>query len=383
MITRSLLLASAAILATGTARAADAIIIEPEPVEYVRVCDAYGAGYFYIPGTETCLRIGGEVDFELGFSSDDDGVAGYYGYSDDGYNAYLEMDVYFDARSETEWGTLQSYINFVASGTNIAPTNDPNVAIDDAYLGLGGFRAGYTNTAYTGPYNFRSEFFAHTDGEMLVGDANFMLIQYSYTGGPFGAAISLEDDASGNYAPNIVGALEYAANWGTVYAAAAYATDSQVDGDGTLYDAGFSAKVGLSYAINERSSIRAAVLYASSDNIYAPGSGGGFDNGQAAAGFGGAEWSIMASYGIAATDTLAFGIAGQYFFDFYQNATDNSLGVDGYQIEGNVAWTPVENFTVLTGVAYRDLTDDVSLVGGGSDNLDGSLEGFVRFTREF
>lgn len=37
-----------------------------EPVEYVRVCDAYGAGFFYIPGTETCLRIRGGVD--AGFS---------------------------------------------------------------------------------------------------------------------------------------------------------------------------------------------------------------------------------------------------------------------------------------------------------------------------
>jgi hypothetical protein len=26
------------------------------PVEYVRVCDAYGTGYFYIPGTETCVH---------------------------------------------------------------------------------------------------------------------------------------------------------------------------------------------------------------------------------------------------------------------------------------------------------------------------------------
>jgi len=31
------------------------------PIEYVRICDAYGAGFFYIPGTETCLRIGGLV----------------------------------------------------------------------------------------------------------------------------------------------------------------------------------------------------------------------------------------------------------------------------------------------------------------------------------
>lgn len=27
-----------------------------EPVEYVRVCDAFGTGWFYIPGSETCLN---------------------------------------------------------------------------------------------------------------------------------------------------------------------------------------------------------------------------------------------------------------------------------------------------------------------------------------
>ncbi len=37
------------------------MIPEPEPVEYVRVCDAYGKGYFYIPGTETCMRLSGNV----------------------------------------------------------------------------------------------------------------------------------------------------------------------------------------------------------------------------------------------------------------------------------------------------------------------------------
>lgn len=29
---------------------------DPEPVEYVRVCDLYGYGYFYIPGTDICLN---------------------------------------------------------------------------------------------------------------------------------------------------------------------------------------------------------------------------------------------------------------------------------------------------------------------------------------
>ena len=55
---KALLLGSAAaLIAVSGARAADAIVAEPEPVEYVKVCDMYGAGFFYIPGTETCLSI--------------------------------------------------------------------------------------------------------------------------------------------------------------------------------------------------------------------------------------------------------------------------------------------------------------------------------------
>ncbi|NJR13822.1 MAG: porin, partial [Phyllobacteriaceae bacterium] len=68
---KSLLLGSAAALvAVSGARAADAIIAEPEPVEYVRVCDAFGAGFFYIPGTETCLKVGGYVRYDINITED-------------------------------------------------------------------------------------------------------------------------------------------------------------------------------------------------------------------------------------------------------------------------------------------------------------------------
>ncbi|HET9963642.1 MAG TPA: porin, partial [Nitrospiraceae bacterium] len=70
---KSLLIGSAAVMAAATgARAADAIVVpEPEPMEYVRVCDVYGAGFFYIPGTETCLQISGYIFYEIGATSDD------------------------------------------------------------------------------------------------------------------------------------------------------------------------------------------------------------------------------------------------------------------------------------------------------------------------
>ncbi len=69
---KSLLLGSAAALAAVSgAQAADAIVAaEPEPMEYVRVCDAFGTGYFYIPGTETCLKIGGFIRVQGSFGED-------------------------------------------------------------------------------------------------------------------------------------------------------------------------------------------------------------------------------------------------------------------------------------------------------------------------
>ena len=49
---KTLLLGSAAtLIAVSGAQAADAVVAEPEPVDYVKVCDMYGAGFFYIPGT--------------------------------------------------------------------------------------------------------------------------------------------------------------------------------------------------------------------------------------------------------------------------------------------------------------------------------------------
>ncbi|MCV0427339.1 MAG: porin, partial [Roseibium sp.] len=57
---KSLMLGAAAVATATTAQAAD-LPVAPEPVDYVRVCDAYGARFYYIPGTETCLRVGGRV----------------------------------------------------------------------------------------------------------------------------------------------------------------------------------------------------------------------------------------------------------------------------------------------------------------------------------
>jgi hypothetical protein len=44
------------IVALGAAACMPTVAVEAAPVEYVKICDANGPGYFYNPGTDTCIR---------------------------------------------------------------------------------------------------------------------------------------------------------------------------------------------------------------------------------------------------------------------------------------------------------------------------------------
>ena len=56
---KSLLLGSAAgVVAMAGAQAAD-LPVKAKPVQYVKICSLYGAGFYYIPGTDMCIKVGG------------------------------------------------------------------------------------------------------------------------------------------------------------------------------------------------------------------------------------------------------------------------------------------------------------------------------------
>ena len=128
---KSLLLGSAAALAAVSgAQAADAIVAaEPEPLEYVRVCDAFGTGYFYIPGTETCLKISGYVRTQLNYGEND--------FGDDGtdLNAFTRGQLVFEAKNDTEFGALSSAIVINAE-------QDNGVYLDAGWISIAGFDVG-------------------------------------------------------------------------------------------------------------------------------------------------------------------------------------------------------------------------------------------------
>ncbi len=65
---KSLILGSAAgLVAMGGAQAAD-LPVKAKAVEYVRICSLYGAGFYYIPGTDTCIKLGGYLRVETAFN---------------------------------------------------------------------------------------------------------------------------------------------------------------------------------------------------------------------------------------------------------------------------------------------------------------------------
>ncbi len=62
---KSLLLGSAAGLVAVTAGQAADLPVKAKPVEYVKVCSLYGAGFYYMPGTDMCIKVGGWMRFQV------------------------------------------------------------------------------------------------------------------------------------------------------------------------------------------------------------------------------------------------------------------------------------------------------------------------------
>lgn len=104
-----ILVAAAGLGAAGSAAAIDYAL----PTSPVRACPRHGQGFVQVPGTTTCLRIGGRVTGEYGTGTrriDRDRIAGF------GTSAAVSMD----ARTDTEYGPLRSYVR-VKAGQGPAP----------------------------------------------------------------------------------------------------------------------------------------------------------------------------------------------------------------------------------------------------------------------
>src|SRR5437764_9553852 len=113
---KSLILGSAAgLLAMGVAHAAD-LPVKAKAIEYVRICSAYGPGFWYIPGTDTCIKLGGYLRVDTTFNGGPQGQPAWNGdlgqqnrYRDY-YSARSRMALTVDTRTATEYGVVRTFL---------------------------------------------------------------------------------------------------------------------------------------------------------------------------------------------------------------------------------------------------------------------------------
>src|SRR5436309_5045229 len=171
---------SAALLTLSAAGAAD-LPVKVRAIEYVKVCSAYGAGFWYVPGTDTCIKLGGYVRADVTFNGSLHGQPAWSGDlgQQNRFRDYFvdrsRMALTIDTRTATEYGVVRTFMqsnfqfstqgsntvnpaNFTASpsaGTNTGLLNQPGegyVATEYIFLQFAGFTFGKSASAYATPW---------------------------------------------------------------------------------------------------------------------------------------------------------------------------------------------------------------------------------------
>jgi hypothetical protein len=282
---KSLILGSAAgLIAMSGAQAAD-LPVKAKAVEYVRICSLYGAGFYYIPGTDTCIKIGGYLRVEAAFNTTSvysgaySGPAGAQNRLINYYTARSREDLNIDTRTATEYGVVRTYWDATFSWTSGAYTGNGtggtvysaaaqaggfggvgnpsdggtsggSLGVYHAFIQFAGFTMGKTVSAFDAPWNN----YPGNNFDGLVGGSGVVtgINQLTYTaqfGNGVSASIGVEDqttylqsnlynlagvstagllgggyganDRGGSRAPDIVGVLKVDQAWGLAQLSAA------------------------------------------------------------------------------------------------------------------------------------------------------------------
>jgi hypothetical protein len=225
---------AASFLASTAACAAD-LPVKAKAIEHVRICSLYGAGFFYIPGTDTCLKLGGYLRVDTTFNGGNQGQPAWNGdigqqnrYRDY-YSARGRLALTVDTRTASEYGMVRTFMQadmqFTTIGNNtvnpaLLSTSIPNatsaaqygggvlannaqlletpgggyVAVESIFLQFAGFTFGKSVSAYGTPW---TSFPGNISSHLIGGhDTNTGINNIQYTtqfGNGVSATIGLDD----------------------------------------------------------------------------------------------------------------------------------------------------------------------------------------------
>ncbi|RWA58114.1 porin, partial [Mesorhizobium sp.] len=350
------------------------------------ICDVYGSGYFYIPGTETCLRIGGYVRYDIGvgdvgsfdgaktFDHEDGDVQDTYA-----KNARFTLKTW--TNQETELGTLKTYtetrFNFgnrngypsldnpatQANEFNSNPAGNKGVSLNFAWIQLGGLRVGKDESAFNTFIGYAGNVI--NDTLVPYGDFDTNVVQYYFdAGNGFSAVLSLEEGAGtvgtiDSYVPHVVGGLKWTQGWGAISGVIAY--DSNYEE--------VAGKARLDVTVNDALSLFIMAGYGTDDNLSdptwaIPAGGRGFFKQWSG------NWAVWGGGTYKFNEKTSFNI---------QASTDEGKNVG---VAANIAYDIVPGLTVTAEVDYMHVGDD-TVSNWTSADKENSVGGILRFQRSF
>ncbi len=416
-LVKSLLLGSVAgLAAVAGAQAADLPARKAAAVEYVRVCSTYGAGFFYIPGTETCLRVGGRVRAEMRYlepnSRLDDSI---------GFRARGRIQV--DARTATAYGLLRTFVRFELTrdtGSYGFSSTSPNV--DQAFVQFGGLTAGRSISVFD-----NGDLPTGHMGTLRFSDAP-NVNQFSYTfafGNGFSATVGLEEgryagnvigtvigpagtpvanvvfDEAGQRMPDVVANVKYAGTWGTAQLSGAVHQLRSAAIPGTTPGVGIIPDTDYGFAVMGSGSVNLPML-APGDALWIAATYA--DGAMGYLGFGGTNvigsssttyiadayydaegdiktgrgWSVAGGLRHYWTPEVRQNVFGSYARVEYGSDIANDFDFNEWRVGTNVFWQPVSGLDLGVEVLYAN-QDPRGAVRRGGD----AWEGRVRVQRDF
>jgi len=413
----------------------------------VKVCSAYGAGFFFIPGTDTCLKIGGRVRADYSyvtakdqFSSSNALGVGVVNKAKDaantlGWEARGRIDI--DARTQTAWGTVQTAyglrlarttgsvaVDYGASSTSAGAT------LEYAYVRFAGFTFGASrdNFAFMPSLTYGAGHWGSfaNGAKQLAYTATF--------GGGVSATIALQDhqdtsvggqNAAGgtvynvyNTAPQVNANIRFDQSWGAIQLMGAYndvslntATDGY-DKNKAVYAIGAGLKVNLPM-LAKGDALYLTANYANGMTEYTT-NWTSFKSSAYRRDVGGytmnhpsyvsettgietvKSWNVAAlleHYWAPQYRSVVFGTYGQLDAPASAKAR-NWNGTTGFgdatvwNIGTNFAWLPVRNFEIGVEVIYARVNQDVrNTVGTAAGSVlsksDSNVTGRLRVERTF
>ncbi|MCM2291967.1 porin [Allorhizobium sp. BGMRC 0089] len=310
------------------------------------MCDAFGTGYFYIPGTETCLKFSGEIRATLGEDK-------HGGVNDNKYewNDEVRTRLNISAKTDSEFGAIGTEVQ-LQSKWNSGDSSD-NFTARYAYITVGGFSAGRL-LSYADNNGNNSYWNSFANTALANNDTAVTAIRYDYKTGPLSFGVTLDDLQDSSLAGTNLAGGKYSKDFG-VEAQLSYTQDALIGYIWGAYDN--YREHGVVYGHIEDTFgphlVQLDAEYASGVNAYETTY----------------NWQVSGVYEYSVTPKLALGPAATYYkyFDSVKN------GDNYWQVGGDVYYYLQKDKSsktyVQAGLAYS--TDDKA------------INSYVRFLRAF